>query len=387
MAGRRKVLVTGLLTVFAVPALVGCGMPAATPTRATVAPAQSTPIAVSTNPASNPFILAEPGPFFVASREYRLIDESRGGREIGIIIMYPALKQTDVDGRVISRDATPEMSSAPYPMILTSPNSGSVIFGSHLASYGFVMIIVEYPTLYEIDYWDVQVIDHPRDLLFALDEIASNPPEGLEGVINPDHVGVAGYSSDGDKALVLSGARINPDFYLSQCAEASSSQSPSLDRWVGWVCALSVDWDNFVFHVGSETTSSDDELWQPVTDERIRAVMPMGAGGAWLFGERGLASADRPTFIIAGTEDDVVPYLLEPGYIFEHLGTPERHMVSFVGQDHMMVFDAKQVDRINHFATAFFGYYLQGKSEYRSYFSEDFVSQFDDLTWGVYEAK
>jgi hypothetical protein len=42
---------------------------------------------------------------------------------------------------------------------------------------------------------------------------------------------------------------------------------------------------------------------------------------------------------------------------------------------------------LHHFATAFFGTYLQGKSEYRQLFSGEFVSQFDDLAWGVYQGK
>jgi hypothetical protein len=50
----------------------------------------------------------------------------------------------------------------------------------------------------------------------------------------------------------------------------------------------------------------------------------------------------------------------------------------------MMVDSNESEARIKHFVTAFFGYYLQGREAYPKYFSEDFVSQFDDLFWGVY---
>jgi len=50
----------------------------------------------------------------------------------------------------------------------------------------------------------------------------------------------------------------------------------------------------------------------------------------------------------------------------------------------MMVMKPEIKSRINHFAVAFFGYYLQGHKEYADYFSDDFVSQFEDLFWGVY---
>jgi hypothetical protein len=62
-------------------------------------------------------------------------------------------------------------------------------------------------------------------------------------------------------------------------------------------------------------------------------------------------------------------------------------MISFVGKKHMFVLEPEQALRLHHFATAFFGTYLQGKAEYRDYFSEEFVSQFDDLAWGVYNGE
>ena len=40
---------------------------------------------------------------------------------------------------------------------------------------------------------------------------------------------------------------------------------------------------------------------------------------------------------------------------------------------------------MNHFLTAFFGYYLQEWEDFAEYFSEDYVAQYDDLAWGVYE--
>jgi len=44
----------------------------------------------------------------------------------------------------------------------------------------------------------------------------------------------------------------------------------------------------------------------------------------------------------------------------------------------------KPAMQIRHFASAFFGFYLQEREDYGQYFLEDFVAQFDDLAWGVY---
>jgi predicted dienelactone hydrolase len=331
-----------------------------------------------------PFPLSEPGPYCTGKRTFTFEDASRGGRRIGVTMFYPALLPEGSRGDRLQAgtDRDPDLSGAPYPLILTGPDTGDQLFKAHLASHGFVMAIVRFPEYY--DDWDLGVIDHPRDILFALDQIASQPLEGLESVIDSDHVGVAGYSWEGFYTFTLSGVRIAPEHYLSFC-EQDPAMVPEMSTWYfGYVCNLAKKWAEFAAYVGEEITASEDGLWQPIMDERIRAVMPMAEYGTWLYDERGLAAADRPMFIVAPTEDEYTPYQIETAYVFEHVGSPERFLVSFVGRGHMMVIELEQMKRINHFATAFFGTYLQNKSEYRDYFSEAFVSQFDDLAWGVY---
>jgi len=46
--------------------------------------------------------------------------------------------------------------------------------------------------------------------------------------------------------------------------------------------------------------------------------------------------------------------------------------------------DEPQTSQIKHFATAFIGTHLQGREDYARYLLGDFVSQFDDLAWGIY---
>ncbi len=75
----------------------------------------------------------------------------------------------------------------------------------------------------------------------------------------------------------------------------------------------------------------------------------------------------------------------ENALLFEHLGTPDKALISFVGLGHMIVDDPETVARMAHFAVAFLGYHLQGREDLAYYFSEDFVAQHDDLAWGMYE--
>jgi hypothetical protein len=69
------------------------------------------------------------------------------------------------------------------------------------------------------------------------------------------------------------------------------------------------------------------------------------------------------------------------------LGIPNKTFISFVGPDHMMVYDPEKVDRMAHFAVAFFGYHLQGREDLAQYFAEAFVAQYPDLAWGVYSGQ
>lgn len=361
-------------------------MPPATDAQATVT-ATATPLqptaAPTVTPPPTPFALAEPGPYFPGKRAYSFVDAKRNDRKVEVIVWYPAVKPDGFTGTV-ARDAAPALTAAPYPLLLGSAKVGN-IFAPHLASHGFVVAGVD-----RIDYyipWDQNLIDQPLDILFALHQIASNPLEGLEGLIDADHAGALGYSFDGYNALALSGARVDPDFYRAQCAQAPSLE-PALDSfWIDYYCTIANDWEPFAAHAGEALTASADGLWQPMTDERIRAVMPMAPEGAWLFGERGLAAVNRPTLIIGATEDTDCDYQREAAYLYKHLGAPDPALISFVGQGHMMIFDSEPVARMKHFATAFFGYHLQGRADYAEYFSPEFVAQYAELAWGVYASK
>jgi len=360
--------------------LAACG-----PVAPTETPAISTASTVAETAAHFP--LSERGPYETGNRAYTFVDESRDGREIQLTIWYPALQQVDAQGRVIPRDAPPDMSGAPYPLILTGTNSGTFLFRSHLASYGFVMVIVNSPGFSYSAPWNNTVIDGPLDFLFALDVLASNPPEGLEGILDTDRVGVAGYSSDGFFSLALGGARINPEYYFSRCAQAPNMDPPLSPFLTKYFCILSERWDEFSSQVGAEISTVSDGLWQPTTDDRILAVMPMAPDSAWLYGPEGLAAIHIPSLIIAGTADDLVSYEMASCYIYEHLVNSDRVLVSFIGKGHMMVENEEVIGRIDHFAVAFFGYYLQGREDLARYFSEDFVAQQDGLAWGVYEGR
>ena len=336
-------------------------------------------------PITLPF--SQPGPFFAGKHTFTIKDQSRNGREIFLAIYYPAIKRSDSSGNPIVQDAEADRNGAPYPVILTGNDSGSFLFKSHLATYGFVTVIVRSPGFSYTAPWNNAVIDGPLDFLYALDVLTSDPPAVLEGVLDTDRVGVAGYSSDGFFSLALSGARINPSYYFSQCAQAPNMDPPIKPYLIDYYCNLSKRWDEFSAQVDPQISTLSEGLWQPTTDNRILAAMPMAPDSAWLYGPAGLASIHIPSLIIAGTADDLVSYKMTSAYVYEHLVNAERYLISFIGKGHMMVENAEVISQINHFAVAFFGYYLQTNLDYTEYISEEFVAQVDGLAWGIFPAK
>lgn len=342
---------------------------------ATRIPLQITP----SDPASFP--LSAIGDYEFGKRVFTFNDVNRDNHLIKITIWYPANRIENSATFDHATDAPPNLDGAPYPIILASAMTGSD-FGPHLVSHGYIFVGVN--GMEPSNWWGTWLIDYPLDLVFTLNQIADAGLEGLEGMIDSDHVGVMGYSFDGYDSLALSGARVDPEFYLSQCGQVPSMKSPPADWWVRYICELESNWDQFAAHAGDEITSSKDGLWQSISDERILAVMPMSPEGAWLFGDRGLAAVNRPALITVGTLDDMNYYDLESVFIFDNIKSSDKKMISFIGEDHMMIFDQDQKSKLKHFAVAFFGYYLQGREEYANYFSEEFVEKFEDLAWGVY---
>ncbi len=332
------------------------------------------------------FPLSQPGSYDFGTRGgfedlYTFLDASRSDRRVSLMVWYPARLAEGVESNLYNIDAEPDRSGAPYPLILGSAKVGS-IFGAHLASHGFVFVGVK--SLDSSNSWGKWLINHPLDILFALDQVASQPLAGLEGIIDAEHAGTIGYSFDGYNSLAMSGARVDPEFYLAQCAGAGAMTPPPPDWWVKYLCEMDVSWDEFVDLAGPEITTSTDGLWQPMTDDRILAVMPMAPEGVWLFGERGLAAVDRPTMILTGTEDTGCDYETETSSIYNQIGTEDKFLISFIGEEHSMIESEIPVERMKHFAVAFFGYYLQGRVDYADYFSEKFVERRDGLAWGIY---
>ena len=361
--------------------LVACSSaPAATPPSPTVRPqGQAQVVQATTEPSVAPsesdlYPLSTPGPYHVGTRKYAAQDPARENRKVSITMWYPAVRPEGATHNRPSRDAAPDRSGASYPLLLSSTKVAQT-WAPYLVSHGFAWASVN--GLDTWDFWGPELVAQPLDLLFALREVASTPLEGLEGMIDVERTGVIGYSFDGYNALALSGARIDEAFYLERCANQEGANQATLSTFSSqYHCPPARAWADFVSVASEVSASEEDGLWRAMTDERIRAVMPMAGEGWWLFGGRGLASVNRPVLVLIGTEDELYP---ENKLIVESLGTPEKTLIAFVGRGHEIVYNPQMIERMAHFAVAFFGLHLQGRKDLAWYLSPDFVAQHDDL--------
>jgi hypothetical protein len=345
--------------------------------------ASSTPSPAAPSFDPTVYALAEPGPYHVGYRPGTTwTDPDREGRPVSVTIWYPAELPPGFSGETAAVHAKPVRDGAPYPVILSS-----TVLARRLAplvvSHGFVWVGVDGIDTYSS--FNPEAVKQPRDILFALDKVAAEPPAGLEGMLDTEHAGITGYSFDGFNSYALSGARVDPAYYLAQCPTPDATTAALVgNRMSAFGCGPAKDWDAFAAKAGLAITTSDDGLWQPITDPRIRAVMPMAGEGWWLFGEKGLAAADRSMLVVAGTADELYD---ENAFMFDRLGTPEKTFVSFVGPGHMLILDPEWQKRIAHFATAFFGHRLAGRDDLARYYSEEFVAAHPELAWGTVGAE
>lgn len=316
--------------------------------------------------------LAEKGPYPVGTRDMTFMDERRDGREIEVTLWYPAMETAE--------NAAPDLSNAPYPLILYSHGHGGnrmelAYLTRHLASYGFVAAAMEQKG-HGGRFVLLDVVDQSMDVLFVLNQLASLSEGDLVGVFDSDNTGVAGYSGGGYDAIMVSGARWDDTYHWEWCAEHPGVYPQACTR----------SEQIYAYRAQFEPLPVQGELWQPLSDERIKAVLPLTGGPGLVFGERGLATATVPMLLIAGTADTVAPYEWAGVFVYEHWGGDERFLISIMGADHLFGYGSSSLyaSVVEHFATAFFGYYLQGHEDYAQYLTEAYINSIDRLAWGPY---
>jgi predicted dienelactone hydrolase len=370
--------------VLAVLVVIGCAEVAqpGSPTPARSVPQPSTSRTNAAPIDASGTSLGKPGTYGVGFVLFDTVDSSRGDRSVQVLAHYPALTSSTTT----ESGAAPDASGAPYAVVVTDGDLGPVM-GPHLASHGFVTLTVQGQHSWGFT-MSADMIDFPLDQRIALDALEAQAGPPLAGLADTSRSAAIGYSFGAWDALMLAGARVDPDHYSRTCASRPAGWS---DNWWGYICGSADAWEAIVARAEEVGIARDDGLWESMGDSRIRAVMPMGPEGFDLIGPAGLADVQVPALLIAAGNDSGNDYDPATTSLFAHY--PDAELITFVGADHLMVLQRDAVEQMKRFVTAFLGYRLQGHAGDGQFLTEGFVEQvapllgehesFETLVWGV----
>jgi predicted dienelactone hydrolase len=309
------------------------------------------------------------GQYQVGVRILKLTDASRDNRPLEVYVFYPA--QVTKDG---PRPFAPDAKAAPYPLIIYSHGyTGDVtesisIYINHLVSQGFVVAGVQHK---DTDDVPLALINRPLDVLFLLNYLADLKDDPLVGIIDTDNVGVTGVSFGGYTSVAVSGAQVNPQHFTDWCATKPTGENFD-------ACTLQSVWDKLLAYHKQFDKPATGSTWAAKTDKRIHAVLSIIPCFGQLYDEEGLSAVAIPALLIGGTSDTICPFDLDVAYYYKNLGTADHYLVTEDKYDHFGTFS--RADVIQHYASAFFGLYLQGKTDYAEYLTPDSAKAFRDTT-------
>jgi len=287
--------------------------------------------------------------------------------------------EVTLNGRAV-RDAGPDRSGGPYPLLIVSHGyPGNRFLLSHLAenlaSKGYVVASIDHTdsTYDNQGAFGSTLLNRSLDQLFVLNEMArqGRSDGALKGLVNADQTGLIGYSMGGFGALNTVGAGFTaasvgfpwgtPDGALARRQAGNPQHAASLDP-------------------------------------RIKAVVAFAPWGwnAGFWDAAGLAGIKTPVLFVAGSADDVSGYAPGVRNLFEGAVNAQRYLLTYENANHNAgapmpapketwtpvshldfvpaehysdaVWDNVRMNNIaQHFATAFLGKFVKGDAALGSY--------------------
>jgi len=325
---------------------------------------------------------ARPGPAKAGDGEYRVF--VRDGKT-----------EVTIRGKAV-RDAQPDASGGPYPLLIISHGyPGNRFLLSHLAenlaSKGYVVASIDHTdsTYSDQAAFGSTLLNRPLDQLFVLDEMArlNGSDATLKGMVNADTTGLIGYSMGGYGVVNTIG---------------------------GGYTAASVGFSWGVPGGALAVRQAGNPQFTASIDKRIKAAVAFAPWG-WNRGfwdAEGLAGIRIPVFFVAGSVDDVSGYSPGVRNIFEASVNAPRYLLTYENANHNAgapmpapaetykpapnlkfipaehyidaVWDNVRMNNIaQHFSTAFLGKYLKNDAGMDAYLN--LVEKSRDGKWSAEE--
>ncbi|WP_162339673.1 alpha/beta hydrolase family protein [Cyclobacterium salsum] len=279
------------------------------------------------------------------------------------------LEPFSFSGRAI-RNAPPNQSEGPFPLIIVShgyPGSRFLMtyLTENLASKGYVVVAIDHTESTHADAGKFASTLYHRALddFFVLDEMARLNESGsdhfLSGMVDAESTALVGYSMGGYGVLNAGGAGYSPGF-VQTFSQMTGGSKKLAER------------------------SLADPAYVGTVDPRVKAIVafaPWGmARGVW--NAEGLENLRIPTFLIAGSEDDISGYEEGVKAIYDGAINADRYLLTYLNARHNVapnppvstdldqpdymhysepVWKERRINNINqHFVSAFLGLHLKG---------------------------
>ena len=304
--------------------------------------------------------------------------------------------EVTLTGRAV-RDAQPDTSAGPYPLLIIShgyPGNRFLMshLGENLASKGYVVASIDHTdsTYDNQTAFGSTLLNRPLDQLFVLNEMArlgANDPAGtLKGMVNADNTALIGYSMGGYGVVNTIGGG------FTAASVGFSWGTPN--------GALAVRQAGNPAHAAS-------------MDKRIKAAVAFAPWGwnAGFWDAAGLAGIKTPVFFVAGSVDSTSGYAPGVRNIYEGSVNAPRYLLTYLNANHNAgapmpapkemqtlkcgdgswgcgehytdaVWDNVRMNNIaQHFVTAFLAKHLKNDAGMDSYLS--LVENSQDGKWSV----
>jgi predicted dienelactone hydrolase len=301
-----------------------------------------------------------------------------------VVTRDPAVTAT-LHGKAV-RDAAPETATAAFPLVIISHGyPGNRFLMSHLAenlaSKGFVVASIDHrdSTYDDQKAFASTLYNRPLDQLFVLNEIdrlgRALSGSFLSGLVDASRTGLVGYSMGGYGLVNTIGGG------YSKASETFAGAPPN--------------------HLLADRGASNPEYRRGI-DRRIKAaiaIAPWGMqNGFW--DAEGLKGITTPVLFVAGSVDNVAEYEKGTKAVYQEAINADRYLLTYVNANHNAgapipapaetytysdtlksypfthyadaVWDTTRMNNIlDHFATAYFEFYLTGEQDKLAYLGSD----------------
>jgi predicted dienelactone hydrolase len=227
--------------------------------------------------------------------------------------------EVTLNGRAV-RDAQPDTSAGPYPLLIIShgyPGNRFLMshLGENLASKGYVVASIDHTdsTYDNQTAFGSTLLNRPLDQLFVLNEMArlgaSDPAGTLKGMVNADNTGLIGYSMGGYGVVNTIGGG------FTAASVGFSWGTPN--------GALAVRQAGNPAHAAS-------------MDSRVKAAVAFAPWGwnAGFWDAAGLAGIKTPVFFVAGSVDSTSGYAPGVRNIYEASVNAPRYLLTYQNANH-----------------------------------------------------